>query len=163
MRSGRRPSISSELRCTQQGWRSLNKTAFDEIGFSQHARFAGLGGRSRGDTRFCLPQCRELERLLVDCKKSNFSFTVRACLQIATAIIESFNTVPWAHDSPEYSDISAMMDNEALYDDRRRNLGAKRTVHQFEPLARADHLSSTAFLCFVGAHFAYRVLPSRWH
>ena len=85
--------------------------------------------------------------MLVVCKKSNFSFLEWACLLIATAIIESFNTVPWALALLEYTDTSATMGNGALYDDRCR---IKRTVHQSEPLARADQFSLTGSLLFVG-------------
>ena len=48
----------------------------------------------------------------------------------------------------EHTDATAQMDNEALYDFRRRNLDAKRTVHQCEPLARADHFLSDGISSF---------------
>ena len=64
-------------------------------------------------------------------------FTVWTCLQqIATVIVELSNAVLWALSLHELTDISAMMDDDALYDAIRRSFGAKhenRVLAQITP------------------------------
>ena len=61
--------------------------------------------------------CLMLERLSVDYgKKSKLSFTVWACPQVATAVVEPYNTVLCVHSLLEHTDVTIMYDNEALYD-----------------------------------------------
>ena len=56
--------------------------------------------------------CLLLERLSVDYgKKSKLSFTTWACPQIATAVVE-----PYVHSLLEHTDVTIMMNSEALYD-----------------------------------------------
>ena len=58
-----------------------------------------------------------LERLSVDYgKKSKLSFTTWACPQISTAVVEPYKTVMCVHSLLEHTDVTVMMDNEALYD-----------------------------------------------
>ena len=60
--------------------------------------------------------CLMLERLSVDYgKKSKLSFTVWACPQVATAVVEPYNTVLCVHSLLEHTDVTIMYDNEALY------------------------------------------------
>merc|ERR1712125_175457 len=60
--------------------------------------------------------CLLLERLSVDYgKKSKLSFTTWACPQISTAVVEPYNTVLCVHSLLEHTDVTIMMDNEALY------------------------------------------------
>merc|ERR1712228_617966 len=71
-----------------------------------------------------------LERLSVDYgKKSKCSFTVWACPQVATAVVEPYNTVLCVHSLLEHTDVTIMMDNEALYDICRRNLDIERPTY----------------------------------
>ena len=71
--------------------------------------------------------CLMLERLSVDYgKKSKLSFTVWACPQIATAVVEPYNTVLCVHSLLDHTDLTIMMDNEALYDICQRNLDIER-------------------------------------
>merc|ERR1711920_534218 len=66
--------------------------------------------------------CLMLERLSVDYgKKTKISFTVWACPQVATAVVEPYNTVLCVHSLLEHTDVTIMYDNEALYDICRRN------------------------------------------
>jgi len=75
-----------------------------------------------------------LERLSVDYgKKSKLSFTVWSCPQVATAVVEPYNTVLAVHSLLEHTDVTIMMDNEVLYDICRRNSDIERpTLYQFE-------------------------------
>eukprot|EP00439_Symbiodinium_sp_Y106_P025766 s1994_g3.t1 len=67
--------------------------------------------------------CLMLERLSVDYgKKSKISFTVWCCPQVATAVVEPYNTVLCVHSLLEHTDVTIMYDNEALYDICRRKL-----------------------------------------
>jgi len=71
--------------------------------------------------------CLMLERLSVDYgKKTKCSFTVWACPQVATAVVEPYNTVLCVHSLLEHTDVTIMYDNEALYDICRRNLDIER-------------------------------------
>merc|ERR1712151_414429 len=74
--------------------------------------------------------CLMLERLSVDYgKKTKCSFTVWACPQVATAVVEPYNTVLCVHSLLEHTDVTIMYDNEALYDICRRNLDIERPTY----------------------------------
>merc|ERR1712032_1715125 len=62
-------------------------------------------------------------------KKSKISFTVWACPQVATAVVEPYNTVLCVHSLLEHTDVTIMYDNEALYDICRRNLDIERPTY----------------------------------
>merc|ERR1711977_765902 len=86
----------------------------------------GGGGGGTGSGLGCLM----LERLSVDYgKKSKLSFTVWSCPQVATAVVEPYNTVLCVHSLLEHTDVTIMMDNEALYDICRRNLDIERPTY----------------------------------
>merc|ERR1711955_105254 len=71
-----------------------------------------------------------LERLSVDYgKKAKVEFAVYPAPQIATAVVEPYNSVLCAHAMMEHSDVAFMVDNEALYDICRRNLGIERPTY----------------------------------
>merc|ERR1711939_668867 len=97
--------------------------------------------------------CLMLERLSVDYgKKSKLSFTVWACPQVATAVVEPYNTVLCAHSLLEHTDVTIMYDNEALYDICRRNLDIERPTYTNLNRLLAQIISSlTASLRFDGA------------
>merc|ERR1712071_244801 len=97
--------------------------------------------------------CLMLERLSVDYgKKSKLSFTVWACPQVATAVVEPYNTVLCVHSLLEHTDVTIMMDNEALYDICRRNLDIERPTYTNLNRLMAQIISSlTASLRFDGA------------
>merc|ERR1711964_286154 len=55
-----------------------------------------------------------LERLSVDYgKKSKLGFTVYPSPQIATAVVEPYNSVLSTHSLLEHTDVAVMLDNEA--------------------------------------------------
>ena len=57
-----------------------------------------------------------LERLTVDYgMKSKLSFAVWSCPQVATAVVEPYNTVLCVHSLLEHTDVTNLVDNEALY------------------------------------------------
>merc|ERR1719225_965261 len=94
-----------------------------------------------------------LERLSVDYgKKSKIEFAVYPSPQIATAVVEPYNSVLCAHAMMEHSDVAFMVDNEALYDICRRNLGIERPTYRNLNRLLAQCISSvTASLRFDGA------------
>lgn len=68
-----------------------------------------------------------MERLSVDYgKKSKLEFSVYPAPQVSTAVVEPYNSVLTTHTTLEHSDCSFMVDNEAIYDICRRNLGVER-------------------------------------
>ena len=105
-----------------------------------------------------------LERLSVDYgKKSKISFTVWCCPQVATAVVEPYNTETWlrlclglgfagdlveiavklvlakvlcVHSLLEHTDVTIMYDNEALYDICRRILVFRSRQFTRFPIAR---------------------------
>jgi len=97
--------------------------------------------------------CLMLERLSVDYgKKSKLSFTVWSCPQVATAVVEPYNTVLCVHSLLEHTDVTVMMDNEALYDICRRNLDIERPTYTNLNRLLGQIISSlTASLRFDGA------------
>merc|ERR1712194_629420 len=94
-----------------------------------------------------------MERLSVDYgKKSKLSFTTWACPHVATAVVEPYNTVLCVHSLLEHTDVTIMMDNEALYDICRRNLDIERPTYTNLNRLLGQIISSlTASLRFDGA------------
>merc|ERR1712087_294467 len=94
-----------------------------------------------------------LERCSVDYgKKSKVEFAIYPSPQICTAVVEPYNSVLCAHAMMEHSDVAFMVDNEALYDICRRNLGIERPTYTNLNRLLAQCISSvTASLRFDGA------------
>ena len=70
---------------------------------------------------------RLMERLSVDYgKKSKLQFSVYPAPQVATAVVEPYNSVLTTHFTFDRSDVAFMVDNEAIYDICRRNLDVER-------------------------------------
>jgi len=97
--------------------------------------------------------CLLLEKLSVDYgKKSKISFSVWASPQICTGITEPYNTVLTIHSILEQTDVTNMVDNEAMYDICRRNLDIERPTYTNLNRLVAQVVSSvTASLRFEGA------------
>ena len=71
-----------------------------------------------------------LERLSVDYgKKSKLGFTVYPSPQIATGVVEPYNSVLSTHSLLEHTDVAVMLDNEAIYDICRRSLDIERPTY----------------------------------
>lgn len=94
-----------------------------------------------------------LERLSVDYgRKSKLSFTIYPAPQVSTAVVEPYNCVLSTHSLLEHTDVSFMVDNEALYDICRRNLDIERPTYTNLNRLVAQIISSlTASLRFDGA------------
>merc|ERR1711867_110155 len=68
-----------------------------------------------------------MERLSVDYgKRSKLEFSIYPAPQVATAVVEPYNSILTTHTTLEHSDCAFMVDNEAIYDICRRNLDIER-------------------------------------
>jgi len=94
-----------------------------------------------------------LERLSVDYgKKSKIEFAIYPSPQVSTSVVEPYNSVLCTHAMMEHSDVAFMVDNEALYDICRRNLGIERPSYTNLNRLIAQCISSvTCSLRFEGA------------
>lgn len=72
-----------------------------------------------------------MERLSVDYgKKCKLEFCVYPAPQVATSVVEPYNSILTTHTTLEHSDCSFMVDNEAIYDICRRSLGIERPNYE---------------------------------
>jgi len=94
-----------------------------------------------------------LERLASDYgKKSKLDFCVYPSPQISTAVVEPYNTVLATHSLLEHTDVAFMLDNEAIYDICKKNLGIAQPSYTHLNRLIAQVISSlTASLRFDGA------------
>ncbi|CEF68211.1 Alpha tubulin-like protein [Strongyloides ratti] len=94
-----------------------------------------------------------MERLSVDFgKKAKLEFSVYPAPQVSTAVVEPYNSVLTTHTTLEHSDCSFMVDNEAIYDICRKNLGIPRPSYiNLNRLISQIVSSVTASLRFDGA------------
>jgi len=94
-----------------------------------------------------------MERLSVDYgKKSKLEFSIYPAPQVATAVVEPYNSILTTHTTLEHSDCAFMVDNEAIYDICRRNLDVDRpTYTNLNRLISQIVSSITASLRFDGA------------
>ncbi|XP_035759257.1 tubulin alpha-8 chain [Egretta garzetta] len=71
-----------------------------------------------------------MERLSMDYgKKSKLEFAIYPAPQVSTAVVEPYNSILTTHTTLEHSDCAFMVDNEAIYDICRRNLGIERPTY----------------------------------
>merc|ERR1712088_812576 len=94
-----------------------------------------------------------MERLSVEYgKKAKLEFSIYPAPQISTAVVEPYNSILTTHTTLEHSDCSFMVDNEAIYDICKRNLGVSRPSYKNLNRLIAQVVSSiTASLRFDGA------------
>merc|ERR1712087_59235 len=94
-----------------------------------------------------------MERLAIDYgKKSKLEFAVYPAPQIATSVVEPYNSILTTHTTLEHSDCAFMVDNEAIYDICRRNLDIERpTYTNLNRLISQVVSSITASLRFDGS------------
>jgi len=94
-----------------------------------------------------------MERLSVDYgKKSKLEFAVYPAPQISSAVVEPYNSILTTHTTLEHTDCAFMVDNEAIYDLCRRNLGIERPSYtNLNRLISQVVSSITASLRFEGA------------
>merc|ERR1711881_374196 len=80
--------------------------------------YHGVGGGTGSGTTALL-----LERLANDYpNKPKLSFSVYPSPMVSTAVVEPYNAVLMTHNLLEYTNVSFLVDNEALYDICKRNL-----------------------------------------
>jgi tubulin alpha len=85
-----------------------------------------------------------MERLSVDYgKKCKLEFCVYPAPQMSTSVVEPYNSILTTHTTLEHSDCSFMVDNEAIYDICRRNLGIERPGYE-----NLNRLIAQGSLCF---------------
>ena len=94
-----------------------------------------------------------LERLSLDYgKKAKLEFAIYPAPQVATAIVEPYNAILTTHTTLEHSDVTFLVDNEAIYDLCAKNLGVDRPTYTNLNRLIAQIISSiTASLRFDGA------------
>jgi len=94
-----------------------------------------------------------MERLSVDYgKKAKLEFAVYPAPQVSTAVVEPYNSILTTHTTLEHSDCAFMVDNEAIYDICKRNLGVERPSYNSLNQIIGQIVSSiTASLRFDGA------------
>merc|ERR1719393_860676 len=103
----------------------IRKLADNCTGLQGFLAFNAVGGGTGSGLGALL-----LERLSVDYgRKSKLSFTIYPAPQISTAVVEPYNCVLSTHSLLEHTDVSFMVDNEALYDLCRRNLDIERPTY----------------------------------
>jgi tubulin alpha len=85
-------------------------------------------------------------------KKSKLEFAIYPAPRISTAVVEPYNSILMTHAMLEESDVSFLVDNEAIYDICRRNLDIERPTYTNLNRLIAQVISSiTASLRFDGA------------
>ncbi|KAF8172347.1 Tubulin/FtsZ, GTPase domain-containing protein [Mycena galopus ATCC 62051] len=78
---------------------------------------------------FCGGTCSSFGVLLLEClstdygKNSKLEFCVYPVPQLSSSVVEPYNSVLTTHTTLEHSDCSSMVDNEAIYDIYKKNLG----------------------------------------
>ena len=94
-----------------------------------------------------------MERLSVEYgKKAKLEFAVYPAPHISTAMVEPYNSILTTHTTIEHSDCAFMVDNEALYDICKKNLGIDRpTLANLNTLIAQVVSSITASLRFSGS------------
>ncbi|OAF70079.1 hypothetical protein A3Q56_02168 [Intoshia linei] len=94
-----------------------------------------------------------MQRLGVDYgKKSKLQFSIYPAPQVSTSVVEPYNAVLTTHTTLEHSDCAFMVDNEAIYDICRNNLGVQRPAYlNLNRLISQIVSSITASLRFEGA------------
>ena len=109
-----------------------------------------------------------MERLSVDYgKKCKLEFCVYPAPQVATSVVEPYNSILTTHTTLEHSDCSFMVDNEAIYDICRRNLNIERP--NYENLNRliaqgksAHCYSQLPLITYLSRFLHHRFPPFRW-
>ncbi|CAL4058713.1 unnamed protein product, partial [Meganyctiphanes norvegica] len=56
-------------------------------------------------------------------KKSKLTFSIYPAPQVSTAVVEPYNSILFTHTTLEHTDVTFMVDNEAIYDLCRKELG----------------------------------------
>lgn len=94
-----------------------------------------------------------MERLVTEfAKKSKLEFVIYPAPNMAPAIVEPYNAILTTHTSLEFTDVSFLVDNQAIYEICQRNLTVDRPTYTNLNRIIAQIVSSiTASLRFEGA------------
>ncbi|XP_027124392.1 tubulin alpha-1 chain-like [Coffea arabica] len=124
------------------------KLAHNSTGLQGFLVFHAVGGGTGSGLGSLL-----LERLSVDYgKKSKLGFTICPSPQVSTAVVQPYNSVLSTHSLLEHTDVSMLLDNEAIYDICRRSLDIERPTYiNLNRLVSQVISSLTASLRFDGA------------
>ncbi|CAA7399285.1 unnamed protein product [Spirodela intermedia] len=125
----------------------LRKLAENCTGLQGFLVFHALGGGTGSGLGSLL-----LEQLTLDYgKKSKLGFTIYPSPQVSTAVVEPYNSVLSTHALLDHADVTAVLDNEAIYDICRRSLDVERPTYRNLNRLVAQLVSSlTASLRFDG-------------
>ncbi|KAJ6702764.1 TUBULIN [Salix viminalis] len=103
----------------------VRKLADNCTGLQGFLVFSAVGGGTGSGLGSLL-----LERLSVDYgKKSKLGFTIYPSPQVSTAVVEPYNSVLSTHALLEHTDVTVLLDNEAIYDICRRSLDIERPTY----------------------------------
>ncbi|TGZ65361.1 hypothetical protein CRM22_005906 [Opisthorchis felineus] len=94
-----------------------------------------------------------MEKLSIEYgKKSKLEFAVYPAPEVSTSVVEPYNSILTTHTTLDHSDCAFMVDNEAIYDISKRNLGIARPSYTNLNRLIAQVVSSiTASLRFDGS------------
>ena len=85
-------------------------------------------------------------------KRAKFEFSIYPSPRVSTAVVEPYNTVLSTHTTLEHSDVTFMVDNEAIYDICRKQLDVERpTYSNLNRLVAQSVSAITASLRFDGS------------
>ncbi|KAK4326990.1 hypothetical protein Pmani_002508 [Petrolisthes manimaculis] len=85
-------------------------------------------------------------------KKAKLCFSIYPAPQVSTAVVEPYNAVLFTHTTLEHADVTFMVDNEAIYDLCKKELGIDRPTYTNLNRMIGQVVSSiTASLRFDGA------------
>jgi len=126
----------------------IRKLADNCVGLQGFVIFHSVGGGTGSGFASLL-----LERLSVDYgKKSKLDFCVYPSPQVSTSVVEPYNSVLSTHSLLEHTDVSFLLDNEAIYDICKKSLDIERPNYTNLNRLVAQVISSlTASLRFDGA------------
>jgi tubulin alpha len=86
-------------------------------------------------------------------KKSKLSFSIYPSPKLSSTIVEPYNAVLHTHTLLDYTDVTFVLDNEALYDICRRNLDIEMPTYRNINRALAQAISAmTASMRFDGCY-----------
>ena len=109
-----------------------------------------------------------MERLSVDYgKKCKLEFCVYPAPQVATSVVEPYNSILTTHTTLEHSDCSFMVDNEAIYDICRKSLGIEKPGYENLNRLIAQGMERFRYSCkntdrFSSRFLYYCISPFRW-
>ncbi|KAG0228909.1 Tubulin alpha-3C/D chain [Actinomortierella wolfii] len=103
----------------------VRRLAENTVGLQGFVLFHSFGGGTGSGFGSLL-----LSQLALDYgKKSKLEFAVYPAPQVATSVVEPYNSVLTTHTTLEHADCTFMVDNEAIYDICRKNLGVDRPTY----------------------------------